>query len=341
MKREILLIFLIAATIAAFFLSVSVGPVSIPLDNVIRVFGGGTPDVDTWETIILTLRLPKAITAVLAGASLAVSGLNMQTIFRNPLADPYVLGISSGATLGVAILVLGTGVVGKTMLLRLDLFAGFGLVAAASLGAALVFALVMLASRNLRHMVALLIIGLMIGYAVGALVSLLIYLSLPEQVQVFNGWLLGSFGGVTWQSIPIFAATVITGLTMSFFCAKPLNALLLGEQYAVSMGVNVRQARWWIISSASLLAGCVTAFCGPIGFLGVAVPHFARSILNTSDHRRLIPAVAIIGALLALIFDLLTQLPGMTIILPLNAVTSLIGAPLIIWVILRRNRFLT
>ena len=339
LKRHLWLLFLFAATIAAFFLSVSVGPVSIPLNNVFRVFLGGEADIDTWSTIILTLRLPKAITAVLAGASLAVSGLNMQTIFRNPLADPYVLGISSGATLGVAILILGTGVAGKALLPRLDVIGGVGLILAASLGSAFVFMLVMLASRNLRNMVALLIIGLMMGYAVSALVSLMIYMSVPEQVQAFSGWLLGSFGGVTWDNLTTLTAAVCLGLIVSFFCAKPLHALLLGENYASSMGVNVRKARWWIIASASLLAGSITAFCGPIGFLGVAVPHFARALLNTSDHRRLIPAVAILGALLALVFDLLTQLPGISIVLPLNAVTSLIGAPLIIWVILRKNRF--
>lgn len=339
LKRHLWLLPLFAATIAAFFLSVSVGPVSIPLNNVFRVFLGWEADIDTWSTIILTLRLPKAITAVLAGASLAVSGLNMQTIFRNPLADPYVLGISSGATLGVAILILGTGVAGKALLPRLDVLGGVGLILAASLGSAFVFMLVMLASRNLQNMVALLIIGLMMGYAISALVSLMIYMSVPEQLQAFNGWLLGSFGGVTWDNLTMLTAAVFLGLIVSFFCAKPLNALLLGENYASSMGVNVRKARWWIIASASLLAGSITAFCGPIGFLGVAVPHFARALLNTSDHRRLIPAVAILGALLALIFDLLTQLPGFSIILPLNAVTSLIGAPLIIWVILRKNRF--
>lgn len=330
---------LLLLTLVAFILSIVFGSVKIPLREVIASLGGGAVEREAWRTIVLQFRLPKAITALLAGAALAVSGLQMQTLFRNPLADPFVLGVSSGASLGVALIVLGGSVVGtSTLLANLTIFGSLGVVGAASAGAALVFGVILLVSRRIQSIVTLLILGLMFGYLTGALVSILMYFSVPEQIQAYINWTYGSFGGITWQQMPIFAGVVLAVLVVAGLSAKPLNALLLGESYARSMGLNVAHARYWIIGSTSLLAGAVTAFCGPIAFLGLAVPHLARNLLNTSEHRILLPAVMLLGALLALIFDLIAQLPGSSYVLPLNAVTALLGAPTVIWVLLSRQR---
>lgn len=322
----------------AFALSVSIGPVSIPLNNIVSTLLGQSISNDVWATIVMTLRLPKAFTALLAGAGLAVSGLQMQTLFRNPLADPFVLGISSGAMLGVAVMILGSGAAVSVLLPKVSFLGSINLVIASSLGALVVFFLVLLISRNLRHIISLLIVGLMVGYTVSAVVSLMIYLSLPEQVQSFYGWTLGSFGGTTWNALGGFAIATFFGIIIAFICAKPLNALLLGEQYATSMGVNLKSARFWIIVNASVLAGAVTAFCGPIGFLGIAIPHFARSIFRTNNHHILIPMSALIGAISALFFDLISSLPGLRFSIPINVITALVGAPIVLSIILRRQR---
>ena len=253
-----------------------------------------------WAIIIHTIRLPRAITGVLAGAALAVSGLQMQTLFRNPLADPFVLGISAGASLGVAIVVLTAGAVGSALIAGLGFVGDLGLALAAILGAAAVLGCVLLVSRSVSSVMTLLILGLMFGYATGAFVSILIYFSVPEQIQSYILWTFGSFGSVTWRQIPVLVCAILLGLSLALVCIKPLNALLLGENYARSMGLNVKRARLWILASASILAGATTAFCGPIAFLGLAVPHLCRSLLHTSDHRALMPAVICLGATLAL-----------------------------------------
>lgn len=330
---------LLALVAAAFVASLALGAVRIPPDEVLRILTGGQASKDTWQTIVLTFRLPKALTALLAGAALSVAGLQMQTLFRNPLADPFVLGISSGASLGVALMVLGGAAVSASVFGRTALFGEFGLVAAAALGAAAVFVVVLTIARRVQSVVTLLVLGLMIGYLTGAMVSLLLYFSIPEQVAAYVNWTFGSFGGVTWQQMRAFAPAVLIGLVAALGSVKPLNALLLGEGYARSMGVNVRVARWWVTASASLLAGAVTAFCGPIGFLGVAVPHLCRALFATNDHRVLMPAVILLGGALALTFDLIAQMPGARFTLPINVVTAALGAPIVLWVILRKQSF--
>ena len=274
---------------------------------------------------------------MLAGAALSVSGLQMQTLFRNPLADPFVLGISAGASLGVAIVVLTVGSVGSVLIAGLGLMGDLSLAVAAIMGAAAVLGCVLLVSRSVQSVMTLLILGLMFGYATGAFVSILIYFSVPEQIQSYILWTFGSFGSVTWRQMPVLICAISLGLLLAFLCIKPLNALLLGENYARSMGLNVKRIRLWVLISASVLAGATTAFCGPIAFLGLAVPHLCRSLLHTSDHRVLMPAVTCLGATLALLSDLIAHLPGSQFVLPLNAVTSLIGAPIVIWFILHRK----
>ena len=335
--RRWLLLGLGGLLLVLFWLSIALGSVHIPLIEVLTILTGGEAQKATWATIVLKLRLPKALTAVLAGAALSVAGLQMQTLFRNPLAGPFVLGISSGASLGVALVVLGVGTSGASLLAGLGLLGDFGVALAASLGAALVLGLVLLVARQVNNSMTLLILGLMFGYATSALVSVLLYFSIAERIQAYISWTFGSFGSVTWSQMLVLAPTVSVALLMAHLSAKPLNALLLGETYARSMGLSVSRARLWIVTSASILAGVITAFCGPIAFLGVAVPHLCRSLFNTSEHRVLLPAVTLMGAILALVADLIAHMPGSSITLPLNAVTALIGAPVVTWVILRRK----
>ncbi len=327
---------LVFSLVGVFLLSLFVGSVRIPLDDILRILVGAAPERETWATIVWKFRLPKAVTAVLAGSALSVSGLQMQTMFRNPLAGPFVLGINSGASLGVAVVVLLVGTTGSVLLAGLGLLSDFGIVVAASLGAGLVLFLVLGVARRVETM-TLLILGLMFGYATSALVSVLLYFSIAERIQAYIAWTFGSFGGVTWSQMRVMAPTVLLGLLIAWLSAKPLNALLLGETYAHSLGLSVRRARFAVLVSASLMAGAITAFCGPIGFVGVAVPHLCRSLFGTSNHRQLIPATILMGGVVALVADLIAQLPGSQTTLPLNAVTALIGAPVVTWVILRQR----
>jgi iron complex transport system permease protein len=327
---------LLLILIALFLLSLTLGSVPIPLRQILVILLGGEADKATWTTIVYAFRLPKAITAVLAGAALSVSGLQMQTMFRNPLAGPFILGINSGASLGVALVVLTVGVTGTTLLAGLGLLSGFGVVIAASLGAGLVLLLVLFLSRYVDTM-TLLILGLMFGYITGALVSLLLYFSNPERIQAYISWTFGSFGGVTWGQLQVMIPAVVGGLLLAWLSAKSLNALLLGETYARSLGLNVQRAQAVIVLGTAVLAGTITAFCGPIIFIGVAVPHICRMMFHTADHRILIPAVVLMGAIVALLADLIAQVPGSQVVLPLNAVMALLGVPVVIWVILRRR----
>lgn len=337
--RTWIVILLIAILAVAFILSLTLGSVHIPPEQVLRILTGGEPDKATWTDVIIKFRLPKAVTAMLVGAALAVSGLQMQTLFRNPLADPFILGVSSGASLGVALVVLGTGAGGASAFITgLNIFGDLSLAVAASLGAALVLGAVLILSRRVQNTLTLLILGLMFGYLTNSIVSLLIYFSQPERVQAFSLWAAGSFGGVTWNQMRIFSPVIVAGLLISYVMIKPLNALLLGDEYARSLGLNVRRARFWIILSASLLAGVSTAFCGPVWFVGVAVPHVARSLLNTADHRALLPASMLMGASFALVADVIAQSPGSQYVLPLNVIMSLFGVPIILWVILRQKQ---
>jgi iron complex transport system permease protein len=323
-----------------FVADVATGSVSIPFGATVDILLGNGAENRTWERIVLELRVPQAGTAVLAGAALAVAGLLMQTLFRNPLADPFVLGISSGASLGVALVVLGGGVAaGSGAILGSGVagaVAGLGHVVAAIGGALLMLLVVVLASRRVSTL-TLLLLGVLVGYAASALVSILLRFAAPENVQSYVIWTLGEFAGVSWREASVLAPVLAVGLLMAGAAVKPLNALLLGETYARSMGVRVERHRIWLIACTAVLAGAVTAFCGPIGFLGIAVPHLARGLLQTSDHRLLVPATALLGAALALLADVLTQLPGGAHVLPLNAITALLGAPVVVWVILARR----
>ena len=312
--------------------SLSWGSVRIPLADVWATVAGGMAEKASWSQIVLQFRLPKALTALLAGAALSVSGLQMQTLFRNPLAGPFVLGISSGASLGVALLLMGgflfTGVWSQ--------FGGGWIALAASLGSGSVFLLVMIVSLRIRDTMTLLIIGLMIGSASSAVVSIIQYFSRAEQIQAYLIWTFGSLGGLSWSELAILAPIVIAGLIMALALIKPLDALLLGEHYARSLGVRIGWVRLGIIVSTALLAGSVTAFCGPIAFLGLAVPHLARLLLGTNRHALVLPASLLLGMWLLLLCDLIAQLPGQDTTLPINAVTALFGAPMVIWLIVRK-----
>ncbi|MFZ3071324.1 MAG: iron ABC transporter permease [Anaerolineaceae bacterium] len=337
-ERKWIFLILAVAALLVFLASLSLGSVSIPSKQVVRILLGKPAAKDSWTQIVLNFRLTKSLTAVLVGAALSVAGLEMQTMFRNPLADPFTLGINSGASLGVALAVLSIGSSGVYLLAGIGVLGDLGLAFAASLGAGLVLGLILLVGRSVKNPTTLLILGLMFGYATSALVSLLIYFSIPERIQAYTIWSYGSFSGVTWNQMKVMAPVILAGLGLSAFLPKTLNALLLGEDYAKSMGLNIKRSRFLILLSSSILAGTVTAFCGPIGFIGVAVPHLSRNIFHTSDHKILIPAVCILGAITALVADMIAQLPGSQYVLPINVITSLFGAPFVVWVIIKQRR---
>jgi iron complex transport system permease protein len=335
----ITLLILFGLLLGAFVLDLVTGTVTIPPIDIFSVLLGQEPEKKSWTSIILLFRLPKALTAVAAGASLAMSGLMMQTLFRNPLAGPSVLGISSGASLGVALVVLGTAMSHRSAKLIDGLGVGGNLtiVAAAALGALLVLAAILLCARWVDNVMTLLIIGLLGGFALNAIVSVLIHFSRPEMIQAYLAWTFGSFSNVTWREIQVFLPISLSVCTLALFTGKPLNGLLLGETYARSMGLPFLAVRIIVISITAILVGCVTAYCGPIAFIGIAVPHLARALAATSDHKMLMPVTALTGGVVALSADILAQLPGHATILPLNAVTALIGSPVIIWFILKRQ----
>jgi iron complex transport system permease protein len=323
----------------AFVLELSVGSVLIPVESILSILLGFGDPPEGWRQIVLLFRLPRSLAAMLCGAALGMAGLMMQTLFRNPLADPFVLGISSGASLGVAVLVMavwGSGWPG--LLKRAGTLGDLSLILSAMLGAMAVLAVVLVVARRVESNLTLLIVGIMFGYMSGALVSILMQFTHEQQIRAFISWTFGSFGGVTWRQMPSFAATLLSGLVLGWVLSKPLNGLLLGEGYARSMGIDVRRTRFRILFGGALLAGTVTAYCGPIGFLGIAIPHLCRLLLRTSDHHVLAPGVILLGATLALSADLISQMPGTRIVLPLNAVTALMGAPVVVAVLLRRSR---
>ncbi len=319
-------------------LSLALGSAAIPLEQIVTTLLGGEAEKAAWTHIVLKFRLPKALTAMLAGMALGVSGLLMQTYFRNPLAEPFVLGVSSGASLGVALVVLGAGGAGGLLLGGLNLAGDLLLTAAAGLGAALTMTLVLLVAARIPNGLTLLILGLMFGYLVAALVSLLLYFALPERIQAYINWTFGSFSGVTSQQLPILAVIVAAGLLLAAAQVKALNALLLSEDYARSLGVPMRQTRLGIVLATALLVSAVTAFCGPIAFIGIAVPHICRGLLGSSDHRLLLPGTILTGASVALAAGLIAELPGSNLVLPLNVVTALLGAPVVMLVVLRQAR---
>lgn len=323
---------------AVFVMSLALGSVAIPPQAVVAALVGGKVSNPIWADIIWQFRLPRALTAMAAGAALATSGLQLQALFRNPLAGPSVLGINAGASLGAALVVLTGSAVGYRFT---GWWSQLSLAGAASLGAAIAMALVMLVAQRVRSSLALLIFGLMLGYTTTALVTILLHFSSIEQTLAYISWTFGSFAGVTWQQMPVLLPVIGLGLGLALLFWRSLNLLLLGDEQARSLGLAMGAMRLYLIFSASLLAGTVTAFCGPIGFLGVAVPHLGRSLFRTLDHRVLLPASSLLGALLALVADAIAQLPGSQATLPLNAVTALIGAPILIWLMLKQFRRFT
>ncbi|RZJ67819.1 MAG: iron ABC transporter permease [Flavobacterium sp.] len=333
--RLFLLLFAAAATL--FFLDISLGPVHIPARDVFERLTGGSASKATWDYIILNYRLPKAITAILAGMGLSISGLLMQTLFRNPLAGPYVLGLSSGSSLGVAFIVLGAGFL-PSFLGGLAL-SSYGIIFASCIGSFVVLLAVLAVSQRLRDTMAILIVGLMFGSFASAIVGVLTYFSTAEQLQKFTFWAMGNLGNLSWLSILILGSAVFVGLLLSILCIKPLDALLLGENYAKSLGLNYRRTQFLIIIATSLLAGSITAFAGPIAFVGLSVPHMAKLLFRTSNHRILFLATLLFGAIIMLLCDILCQFPGTEIILPINAITSIIGAPVVIWLLMRKRNF--
>lgn len=329
---------LLIACVVFFLLDIALGSVKIPLKDVVRILFGYEVQSEAWVKIVEYVRVPKAITAVLAGVALSIGGLQMQTLFRNPLAGPSVLGITAGASFGVGVVMLASGTVTTTFAVRqLGIGGSWLIIISAILGAALVLMIVLGISMRIKDNVVLLIIGIMVGNVTISIISIWQYFSEPEQIQDYLIWTFGSLGGVIEDQLWILSITVFAGLVLSFATSKSLNILLLGESYARSLGLSMTKARLMIIAATSILAGSVTGFCGPIGFIGIAVPHLTRSILNTSDHRILIPAASLVGAILMLVCDIIAQLPGSQVTLPINAVTALIGSPVVIWVIMKNR----
>jgi iron complex transport system permease protein len=313
------------------------GSVSIPVKEIINSFLGSSMDKESWEIILWNFRLPKAFTAILVGMALSISGLLMQTLFRNPLAGPYVLGLSSGASLGVAFVILGAGFLPS--FLATIFLSSYGIVLASALGSAFVLIAVLAVSQKLKDTMAILIVGLMFGSLTSAVVSVLSYFSTAEQLQKFTFWSLGSLANLSWSEVSLLFFITFIGITLSFLVIKPLDALLLGEKYAKSLGVNFKKTRYIIIFATSILAGSITAFVGPIAFIGLAVPHIAKLIFQTSNHFILFWSTLLIGAIILLFCDIIAQCPGQDITLPINAVTSIIGAPIVIWLLVRKRNF--
>ncbi len=327
---------LILGLVLSFFINISLGSVSIPIKAVFNGLIGNTLDNTSWQNIIQGYRLPKAITAVLVGSGLGISGMLMQTLFRNPLAGPFVLGITSGASLGVAIVIMGSSffAVNFTGILS----SKWCYIIAASLGSFIVLLTVLIASSKVKDTMAILIIGLMFGSVTNAIVSVLSYFGSSEELQQYIFWGFGSLGNLQWEELQIFIMIYAIGIFFSILSIKALNTLLLGEHYARSLGLNIKRSRLVIIIATSLLAGTITAFTGPIAFIGLAVPHITRQLFKTSNHKVLLPAVFLLGAIIMLICDSIAQLPSSSYTLPINAITSLIGAPIVIWLLVRKQK---
>ena len=331
MKQRSTTLFIILSLMLVFLfvLDLLIGSVHIPLRDILGALFGGDVDAST-RLIVLDIRLIKAIVAILTGMALSVSGLQMQTLFRNPLAGPYVLGINSGASLGVALFILGMPLLG---IATNSTMSSIGTAGAAWLGSALILAFVASVSTRIKDIMVILILGMMISSGVSAVVQILQYLSNEEALKSFVIWTMGSLGDVTTNQLHLMLPAVLLGLVVSVAVIKPLNLLLLGEQYARTMGLNVRRSRYLIFLSTTLLAGTVTAFCGPIGFVGLAIPHIARMLFSNADHRILLPASALCGAVTLLICDIVSK----SLTLPINTITALLGIPIVIWVVIRNK----
>ncbi len=340
MKRPTtLLITLIILSIGIFFLlNLLLGTVHIPFKSIWNILWGMGNEPIVWQNIIWKSRLPQALTALVAGAGLSVSGLQMQTIFRNPLAGPSVLGISSGASLGVAFIILLSGQLGGVALSRLGYMGEAALSVAAIIGALSVMALIVFVSQKVKGNVTLLIIGVMIGYVASAIIGVLKYFSVEEDIRAYVIWGLGSFARVSGNQVTLFVVLMAILLPLSMLLIKTLNLLLLGDNYARNLGLNIKRSRLLVIACSGVLVAIVTAYCGPIMFVGLAVPHLCRGIFDSSDHRILMPGTLLTGSALALACNLIARMPGFEGALPINSVTALVGAPVVAWVLFRKRK---
>lgn len=340
MQRPVfpLMLLLLVTIILLFLLNLLLGSVTIPFDAVIDILLGKSTHSVIWENIIWKSRVPQALTALFAGAALSISGLQMQTVFRNPLAGPSVLGISSGASLGVAFVVLFSGSIGQLALSQLGYVGEVAVSVAAIVGALSVMALIVYVSQKVRGNVTLLIIGVMIGYVANAIIGVLKYFSVEEDIRSYVIWGLGSFSKVSGDQVYLFISLMLLFIPLSFLLIKNMNLMLLGDAYARNLGLNVKQARFLVISSSGILVAIVTAYCGPIMFIGLAVPHLCRAIFHSSNHRVLMPASLLMGAALALFCNLVARMPGFEGALPVNSVTALVGAPVVASVLFSKRK---
>lgn len=340
MKRPVAfyMLLIMASIFLFFFLNLVLGSVSIPLRAVWNILWGTGNESVIWQNIIWKSRVPQALTALVAGAGLSVSGLQMQTVFRNPLAGPSVLGISSGASMGVAFVVLLSGSLGGVALSKLGFMGEIALTIAAIAGSLSIMALIVFVSQKVRGDVTLLIIGVMIGYIANAVIGVLKFFSVEEDIRAYVIWGLGSFARVSGDQMTLFICIMVVLLPLSFLLVKTLNLLLLGDAYARNLGLNIKRARLLVITCSGVLVAIVTAYCGPIIFLGLAVPHLCRGMFRTSDHRILMPASLLAGASLALVCNLIARMPGFEGALPVNSVTALVGAPVVMSVLFNKRR---
>lgn len=336
-KDILLMIICVIVTIVLFILNITMGSVDISVMKILRIFTGSEKDIIS-TNIIVNSRLPHALTAVLAGSALSIGGLLMQTLFRNPLAGPSILGISSGASLGVAFVILASGSIGGIAINSLGMFGNIAITLAAFIGSVSVLFFVVLLARRVKGNATLLILGIMVGYTANSIVNMLKFYSLEEDIHAYVIWGLGSFSKVSASNMNSFIIVILLSIISSFFLIKTLNLLMLGENYARNLGVNIKRARLFIILSSGVLTATVTAYCGPIIFIGLAVPHIARLIFVASDHKILLPATAIIGSGIALFCSLVARMPGFDGALPINSVTSFVGAPVVIWVLLSKKK---
>lgn len=337
-KNTAFILLLIALIFVFLFLNMVLGSVNIPIKSVWNILVRQGDEANTWQNIIWKSRFPQALTALVAGAGLSISGLQMQTVFRNPLAGPSVLGISSGASLGVAFVVLFSGSIGGVALSHLGFIGEVALSVAAIIGSLSVMALIVFASHKVKGNVTLLIIGVMIGYLASAIIGILKFFSVEEDIKTYVIWGLGSFSRVSGNQMMLFVTIMLILIPLSFLLVKTLNLLMLGDGYARNLGLNIKRARVLVIGCSGVLTAIVTAYCGPIIFLGLAVPHLCRAVFHTSDHRILMPACLVMGAALALACNLIARMPGFEGALPVNSVTALIGAPVVASVLFRKRK---
>lgn len=338
-ERTVIWMFAIGLSVIVFFLlNLLIGSVEIPLNSIYRILFTSQEESAIWVNIILKSRLPQSLTAAMAGAGLAVSGLLMQTVFRNPLAGPSVLGISSGASLGVAFVVLLSGSLGGVVLSKIGIMGEVTITVSAIIGSLLVMALIAYVAQKIRGNVTLLIMGVMIGYIANAIIGVLKFFSAEEDIRAYVIWGLGSFSRVSGGQTYVFVILMLALLPASFFLIKTLNLLLLGDSYAKNLGLNIKRARLLVIGCSGILVAVVTAYCGPIMFLGLAVPHICRGLFQTSNHSVILPGSLLAGASLALLCNLIARMPGFEGAMPVNSVTALVGAPVVIWVLFKRRK---